>query len=211
MILLLSLLTYFLASSSAFFKDISEQLSKCQTKQLSSGIAVTDIDFDGRFEWIVAGFHAPNLVLKYNPNNDSYTILQSEPFANIMDPDGAALGVAACDIDGDGREEIYFVNANLAYGGKSFYRHSLFKWRNGRYEDLFRDPLNQAISLSGRSVACLDRHGTGIYSFVVASYAMKGYGEFVLIEMDIGHPENDPKKWTNCAEKRGKRGAVGQN
>ena len=29
-----------------------------------------------------------------------------------MDTPGNAIGVAACDLDGDGREEIYFLNTN---------------------------------------------------------------------------------------------------
>ena len=38
-----------------------------------------------------------------------------------MDPKGQAIGVCACDIDGDGREEIYFLNTNKAYSGLSSY------------------------------------------------------------------------------------------
>lgn len=87
---------------------------------------------------------------------------------------GAAIGVCACDLDGDGKEEIYFLNTNGAFGGKATYGDKLFKWRDGRYVDLFSDPGNQAIGATmyaGRSVACVDRLGTGKYAFALATYA----------------------------------------
>ena len=34
------------------------------------------------------------------------------PYEALMDTPGNAIGVAACDLDGDGREEIYFLNTN---------------------------------------------------------------------------------------------------
>ena len=92
----------------------------------------------------------------------------------VMSILGAAIGVCACDIDGDGREEIYFLNTNGAYGGLAAYGDKLFKWRNGRYVDLLRDAVNtkiHAINFAGRSVACIDRKGNGKYSFALATYA----------------------------------------
>ena len=91
-------------------------------------------------------------------------------------------GVAACDIDGDGKEEIYFLNTNQAYAGRAAYGDKIFKWRDGRYVDLYSDPVNTnlpAKSFAGRSVACVDRKGTGRYSIAVATYSYMGDGKII--------------------------------
>lgn len=41
----------------------------------------------------------------------------NSPFFALRDSAGNAIGVTACDVDGDGREEIYFLNTNNAYSG----------------------------------------------------------------------------------------------
>lgn len=41
----------------------------------------------------------------------------SSPFYALRDRLGKAIGVTACDIDGDGREEIYVLNTNNAFSG----------------------------------------------------------------------------------------------
>lgn len=41
----------------------------------------------------------------------------NSPFHDLRDRAGNAIGVTACDVDGDGREEIYFLNTNNAYSG----------------------------------------------------------------------------------------------
>ena len=43
---------------------------------------------------------------------------RTSPFYALRDTGGNAIGVTACDVDGDGREEIYFLNTNNAYSGK---------------------------------------------------------------------------------------------
>lgn len=42
----------------------------------------------------------------------------NSPYYALRDRAGNAIGVTACDVDGDGREEIYFLNTNNAYSGK---------------------------------------------------------------------------------------------
>ncbi|XP_076443149.1 cartilage acidic protein 1-like [Babylonia areolata] len=175
------------------FTDRS-RLIPFSTRQLNYGVAVADVDGDGELEWIVAGFSGPNLVLKLDKTTGYYYNLATEEddrFQALRDSQGQAIGVCACDIDGDGREEIYFLNTNDRYSGPKRYKDKLFKWRRGadgreRYENLFDDAGNNgALSMfAGRSVAAVDRKGTGKYSIILATYAEYGQGSFGLIEMD---------------------------
>uniref|UniRef100_A0AAR2IZ38 ASPIC/UnbV domain-containing protein n=1 Tax=Pygocentrus nattereri TaxID=42514 RepID=A0AAR2IZ38_PYGNA len=160
--------------------------------QLNYGMAVTDVDGDGDLEVLVAGYNGPNLVLKYDRSQKRLVNIavddRSSPYYHLRDPEGNAIGVTACDVDGDGREEIYFLNTNNAFSGQATYSDKLFKFRNGRFEDLLSDDINVqrrvASRMAGRSVACVDRKGTGRYSIYVANYARGNIGAHALIEMD---------------------------
>merc|ERR1719419_952823 len=159
--------------------------------QRNYGVAVTDVDGEEGYEVVVAGYDGANLVLKWdNVTGQLYNIAvddPSSPYYELRDIEGQAIGVAACDVDGDGREEIYFLNTNSAYWGMATYPDKLFKWRNGRYEDIFSDQINEAVSSysAGRSVACVDRFGTGKYGIYLANYAFFNiFGAHDIMEMD---------------------------
>ncbi|NWU49271.1 CRAC1 protein, partial [Dromas ardeola] len=131
--------------------------------QLNYGVAVTDLDADGDFEIVVAGYNGPNLVLKYDKARGRLVNVAEDergsPYYALRDRQGNAIGVTACDIDGDGREEVYFLNTNNAFSGMATYTDKLFKLRNGRWEDLLSDEVNRDVAsrFAGRSVACVDR------------------------------------------------------
>ena len=173
------------------------------TNQRNYGISVSNVDNDedNRFELFVAGYDGPNMVLQFDKtrggiNNNQLINIAKEgtPYELLADPVGQAIGVAACDLDGDSKEEIYVLNTNNAFAGQSSYGDKLFKWRGGKYVDLYSDPVNEdmeAKDYSGRSVACIDRYGNGKYGFLISTYALSGAGSFSLIEMDETHPDND--------------------
>lgn len=178
----------------SMFTDVTQQVFRSNPDsnpiQLNYGVAVTDVDNDGQLELVVAGYNGPNLVLKYDNETGELENLAKDdpnsPYYALRDIGGNAIGVCACDVDGDGREEIYFLNTNQAYSGIASYSDKLFKFRNGKYEDILSDPVNQNIAsfFAGRSVACVDRNGNGRYAVYLANYASGNVGPHSLIEMD---------------------------
>lgn len=133
---------------------------------MNYGIAVTDVDDDGAFEFVVAGFGYPNLVLKWT--GAGYVNIAD---AVLADEDRQAIGVAACDFDGDGLEEIYILNTDT-FGGFKRLGDRLFDYSDGEWIDIFSVPAYENIvnMIAGRSVACVDRRGNGQYGFFVANF-----------------------------------------
>ena len=148
-----------------FFKDISSSI-KNNTKRLSYGISVTDFNKDGKFEFVVTGFRFPNLILSYK-NGKLENINSDKLFADDL---RATIGVAACDIDNDGFEELYFLNTDTYSGQKQFSDRLLDNEKN--ITDLFQLDKNlKSLNLTaGRSVVCVDRNGDGKYGIYVANY-----------------------------------------
>ena len=184
------------SQNNTMFTSLQGWLSSVDSNQKNYGVAVIDVDNDGEFEMMVAGYNGANLVLKYNKQtNKLENIINQEPYRALRDPDGQTLGLCACDIDGDGREEIYVLNSG-SYSGRTGAGKGdkIFKWRDGKYVNLYDDIVNSRLdarNFAGRSVACLDRFGNGKYSFVLATYSNSGTGQFALIEMDEDNGEND--------------------
>uniref|UniRef100_A0A6Q2Y032 ASPIC/UnbV domain-containing protein n=1 Tax=Esox lucius TaxID=8010 RepID=A0A6Q2Y032_ESOLU len=189
-------LSWYLFAREPMFRSVTEKVlppdDLHNPTQLNYGMAITDVDGNGDLEVVVAGYNGPNLVLKYDRDQGRLVNIAvddpSSPFYALRDPAGNAIGVTACDVDGDGREEIYFLNTNNAYSGRATYSDKLFKFRHGRFEDLLGDDINVrrgvANRMAGRSVACVDRKGTGRYAVYVANYASGNVGPHALIEMD---------------------------
>ncbi len=146
------------------FLDCTRLIAGNQPR-LSNGIAVTDVDGDGAFELVVAGYRTGNLVLKWDGER---LVDVADPV--LADPGGCAVGLAAADVDGDGREEIYILNSDRGSGPKDM-GDRLFAGFGERWIDLLAQAENAGVAnhVAGRSVAALDRHGHGRYGFVVAT------------------------------------------
>ncbi len=161
-----------------FFLDITELILN-NSKRLSYGVSVTDFNKDGRFEFIVSGFRFPNLILAYK-NGFLENVNTDKLFA---DKTRSTIGVAACDIDNDGFEELYFLNTDTFSGQKKFSDRLLDNEKN--ITDLFQLDKNlKSLNLTaGRSVVCVDRNGKSKYGIYVANYG----GPTRFYELDNGN------------------------
>ncbi|TQQ79712.1 CRTAC1 family protein [Halonotius roseus] len=93
----------------------------------------------------------------------------------IADGNRRAIGVAAADLDADGEEELYVHNADA--GGSCGTTDLLLDRIDHKGRQVWCDAFAHAVNAdrgnltAGRSVAALDRFGTGRYGMVVASSA----------------------------------------
>merc|ERR1719300_2052006 len=184
-----------------FFKSITEQL-EFNPEQRNYGVSITDIDNDGTFEIVVAGFGARNLAYKWNAEKGLYDEIADEV---LQDSKRKAIGLAACDIDGDGFEELYVLNTDQ-YSGDTTTSDGLFDHENGVYFDLFKEDRNLKSGnfVAGRSCACVDRFGTGKYSVVVANYG----GPIKVFELNKDNVLFDAAKEAGMSLRLGGRALV---
>ena len=162
-----------------FFEDITDKIVD-NPKRLSYGISVTDMDKDGKYEFIVTGFGYSNLALSYRDGN-LINIADQDVFSDEF---RKSIGVAACDVDKDGYEEIYFLNTDT-YSGTKKYSDRLIDLEGNKFLDMFEiDANKEDLNLTaGRSVACVDRKGNGEYGLYVSNYG--GPTRFYEIEDKI--------------------------
>ncbi len=164
LLIFLNIVNY--SKSDEFFEDITYQILKNQPR-LSYGVSVSDVNNDGNFEFVVTGFGFNNLALTYKKGILFNSIDQSV----FLDKNRRTIGVASCDIDQDGYEEIYFLNTDT-YSGNKRYSDRLLDFDGTEFSDLFELEINQKnLNLTaGRSVVCVDRNGDGAYGIYVANY-----------------------------------------
>ena len=164
LLIFLNIVNY--SKSDDFFEDITYQILENQPR-LSYGVSVSDVNNDGNFEFIVTGFGFNNLALAYKKGILYNSIDQSI----FIDKNRKTIGVASCDIDQDGYEEIYFLNTDT-YSGNKRYSDRLLDFDGNKFFDLFELEINQEnLNLTaGRSVVCVDRNGNGAYGIYVANY-----------------------------------------
>ena len=149
-----------------FFENISNKIVN-NPKRLSYGISVADIDQNEKYEFIVTGFGYPNLALSY----DKGKLINVNSQKIFSDEFRKTIGVAACDVDRDGYEEIYFLNTDT-YSGIKKYSDRLIDLEGKKFLDMFEIEKNkEELNLTaGRSVACVDREGNGEYGLYVSNY-----------------------------------------
>ena len=164
LLIFLNIVNY--SKSDDFFEDITYQILENQPR-LSYGVSVSDVNNDGNFEFIVTGFGFNNLALARKKGILFNSINQSI----FIDKNRKTIGVASCDIDQDGYEEIYFLNTDT-YSGNKRYSDRLLDFDGNKFFDLFELEINQKnLNLTaGRSVVCVDRNGNGAYGIYVANY-----------------------------------------
>ncbi|MEM1349936.1 MAG: CRTAC1 family protein [Myxococcota bacterium] len=182
------------------FQD-STHLLTANPAQRNYGIAVTDLDGDDSFEFVVAGFGNPNLAFGWN----GARYVEKIP-SLLSDPSRDAIGVAACDVDGDGREELYVLNTDSYAGTKRFGDRLFDAGPGGAWTNLFEAEGNEGARnlTAGRSVACVDRMGTGRYSVFVANYG----GPMRLYELDDEGSLRDIAAEAGVARTTGGRGII---
>jgi len=165
-IIILTILTMPSIVKATFFEDITAKIAD-NPKRLSYGVSVTDMDKNGKYEFIVTGFGYPNLALSYD-DGKLINIANQKVFSDNL---RKTIGVAACDVDKDGYEEIYFLNTDT-YSGKKKYSDRLIDLEENKFLDLFEiEKNNRDLNLTaGRSVVCVDRKGIGEYGLYVSNY-----------------------------------------
>ena len=165
-IILITLIFFYCNMAKAeFFQDISSIIDN-NKERLSYGVSVTDFNKDGNYEFIITGFGYPNLALKYADGR----LVNSITDELFLDEERKTIGVAACDIDQDGFEEIYFLNTDT-YSGEKKYSDRLLD-NNNSISDYFEisENIDNLNLTAGRSVVCVDREGLGKYGIYVANY-----------------------------------------
>jgi hypothetical protein len=146
------------------FMDVSRSIGH-NPPRMHSGVAVADLDGDGRNEFVVAGFGDPNRLLRWA--GGQLRDIGSPTFAGAHE---RVTGLAAGDVDGDGREELYLLNTDAENGPKRIADRLLKSRLDGSWEDLFERSQQLRNTGSGRSVAAIDRRGVGRYGFFVANH-----------------------------------------
>ncbi|XP_041351067.1 cartilage acidic protein 1-like [Gigantopelta aegis] len=158
----------------AMFTSRTREKLGISISQPIKDVAVCDVDGDGNMEMILVSSRGSNMVLNYDFRRHIYTdvTLSNPSLASIRDEHGSTIGVCACDIDGDGNEEIYLLTNNKRNFNHKVYKDRLLHWQKqfNRFDDLFNDDINSNLSVryDGHAVGCLDRAGNGRYGVLIS-------------------------------------------
>jgi len=164
-----------------FFQDSSHQLpgSADNTEAIRYGLAVLNMDNGTDWEVFIGGFGTPNIALKWNRTKIGFDNFARD--ANLQANKFDSTGVVACDLDGDGTEELYVLNTGNLGGDEHIGDHIFkrqFKRRKGEfthvpfYTDLLqhRYDNDSKIEFEPTSMSCVDIDGSGIYHVATANF-----------------------------------------
>jgi hypothetical protein len=146
------------------FQDVS-RLIACNPPAQHSGISIVALD-GFRLAVAIASPTGPNRLLVWSGGR-----LRDCAPPELADEGRGAVALAAADVDGDGREELYILNsateADPEHGADRLFKRGA----DGVWTDLFELPENRRRMNRGvgRSIAAIDRRGVGRYGFFVAN------------------------------------------
>lgn len=146
------------------FRDRSAAIADNQPR-LGAGAAVTP-GSDGPIV-LISGVGCPNQLRSWAGGR-----LRDRACGIIADANRRAVGVAAADLDADGEEELYVHNADTD-GATDLLLDRIDYDGRTVWCDAFAHAVNadRGNTTAGRSVAAIDRLGTGRYGMVVAGSA----------------------------------------
>ena len=154
------------------------------------GVAIFDYDRDGDLDFYVTSAESeallpdttggPNKLFR-NDGDNVYTEVAAE--AGVDLPVANSTGVAACDIDNDGFQDLYVasygrIGDKLDYRSTRYYpglaeiiKDRLFiNNRDGTFSEITEDAFGDAVNIrSGFSVACADVNNDGLIDIFVSN------------------------------------------
>lgn len=158
--------------------DVSDRIL-FRKHQDFSGATLINLDGEEDLEIFISGFGSNNLILKRDRNNFRPLVIPE-----LVDADGLTFSVTACDIDGDGRDEMLLLNRP---GKEGLSQSKIMKYVNGNWEDIVsKTGLDPKSIEHGYSATCIDRKGDGLYGLAVAH----DDGHIAYLEMTDGKIRN---------------------
>lgn len=127
------------------FSDISSKI-KFVPDAKYFGLRAFQLDFDDEFEYILSGFGVPNVIL----DNVGFSLGRKE-IKNLEDPYGKTVSITACDVDGDGMNELYAIN-DFFDSPQGVSKNRLYKLKDNYWIDLLLAQDNAGRNAVGRCV-----------------------------------------------------------
>lgn len=159
-------------------RDVSASLGSPEPGDYSGAIRV-NLDADPEKEIFIAGYGQGNLLLKRSGHE-----FRPMAISELTDSGGLTFAVSACDIDRDGRDEIFLLNGSDKTGISV---PKLLRYENGHWRDILAEEKDLLRALdAGRAVTCVDRKGDGQYGLAVVSFR----GPLLYIEQQNGRMRN---------------------
>ncbi len=149
-------------------RDLSSKILNVPAEHYN-GITPFQYDDDPDLEYILSGLGVANVILKnsdFNLSRVNNKILE--------DRLSLTKSLTACDLDGDGFNELFALNISTT-SGEEVSKNRLFKRVNGQWQDIIGSS-KLSLGVNGGGAICLDRNGDGKFEiFVFKSNAPSEY------------------------------------